>query len=339
MSNSTKDQLGGIEGWRAYNVQTDSKSGKQLGFIAPDGEYYSFVEDEEMIFVKSGSSREPKIRLTDGKEISLEEWKENNMTGEQLGRKYWREELQRDYGGDPNNKNFKEFKRVLVAGFRKGTSRGGMVGGEGFFAGGDILRKTGKLPRKEEIRMAGRKFLAKENGLDLGPYKVDANSDVATASVTDVAFLEDIIQRASGKTTIKLDRVESIELQNLFDRAKSILEAGKKQDKDFETLKKLATEWQVKFPKEEVGGAIVGEPGVNKVSKEMRGGKAVILAPESTAELFKMEIYVERARAKISSSNPELDAKKVSLVIQRVLNFTRDMEKKLYPKGYYVVNF
>ncbi|MGI6314757.1 MAG: hypothetical protein ACOXZY_02505 [Patescibacteria group bacterium] len=70
-----------VENWRLFEPRIDIKTGKEVGFVDPEGNYYTLKKGEELVF---GEDRKPMIRKTDGQEISFEEWKNNKIKAEQL---------------------------------------------------------------------------------------------------------------------------------------------------------------------------------------------------------------------------------------------------------------
>ncbi len=263
---------------------------------------------------------------------------ETTVGDQQLGEQYWKE--QRVKFSSVDDTHYRELRDTIIGSMKKSTGEGGNEyrSGDGTFINGEYIRQYGKLDEESLKKMAGRRLVAAENGLQVGPYEIKPSSDTAVARVTDVARLQNLIFRAQIEKKIQPDQADILELNNLLDRATANVETLSNRDAHISQLAKLVAEWESKFPGQDVTEAIVGSQNAVDIHKDKQGDKPVIVAPYATAELFKMKFYIERAREKLlRSPSVELDAKKMPVVIHHVWRFIRDAEKGLYPDGYYVV--
>jgi hypothetical protein len=273
------------------------------------------------------STEKPKIEITPNEE--------------QLGKEYWKKQLV-NFNNDPTNQNYKDLQNVYIEGFKKATGEGGdpSVRTHGFIDG-NFCRTHGRLSDKDLERFAGNRLLAAEYGLQIGPYKINQKSDTASARVTDVGRLQNLITEAqdrekNSEKNITVQKADILELNNLLDRAKEALDFAANQNSNFSDLIKLANEWKVKFPGQAIEDAIVGDLNATKVYKDKKDDKPVIVAPASTVELFQTKSFIERAQSKLVGDKVEISTENLPKVIRRVWKFTRDSEKVLFPEGYYV---
>lgn len=69
---------GPIPEWGLFEPAVKNVGGKikMEGFKAPDGRYFRFEDDEELVHVQSGDGkkRETFIKTLDGKQVPFEEW-------------------------------------------------------------------------------------------------------------------------------------------------------------------------------------------------------------------------------------------------------------------------
>lgn len=253
---------------------------------------------------------------------------------QQLGEQYWGEK-QTCFKNGSNSKGYRELQSGIVESMRK--SIGIRNNKDTTLVDNGYLSQNGKLSDYDLKKLSGRRLLGSESGLQVGPYKINHIPGTAIARITDVNYLEGLIEKSGQEKTVKLEKFDVLELNNLLDRATESLDVAVKKDINFEKLDELVTEWQNKFPEQDVYNAIIGDVEATGIYKEMQGDKAIIVAPEATADLFKMKLYVERARLKlIDDSNVELDSQKLPIVIRKVWKFICDTEKSLYPEGYYI---
>lgn len=261
----------------------------------------------------------------------------------ELGDEYWKEQL-KIFHNDPKNPAYIQFRNALVDQMKRCTGAGGNAA---LYTGGFgvseryINEHNGELSDRDRKKLAGRRVIAAEHGLQVGPYEVDAHAATAVSDVTDVVCLQRLVDKSSGRATVKLERAETLELMHLLERAAKDLEATTKDNALFKKLTNLAAEWQTKFPGESLYSAVVSDPAAIDVRKEKRGALPVIIAPEALAELFTIKLDIDRAKQKLISRRPdiELDAQKLPGVIKKMWKFIRDTEEALYPDGYYLVNW
>lgn len=54
---------------------------KTLGVTTPDHQYFPFIDNEELVFVREGTSRKPFIRLKDGSQVTFNAWRKVRLEG------------------------------------------------------------------------------------------------------------------------------------------------------------------------------------------------------------------------------------------------------------------